>query len=153
MTKLVFEKNKFIDTSDFGNFAQNRIIEYNEEVLERERITKTKIRGILDLVNKIYNRVMYNPRDTLSEEEIADIAYLKVKLAYECSREESSVRCSHPRRMNCDCKKITKKFIEKTFLMNPIDEIIKSGSKDQFLLYARYVESLVAYFKYYGGKD
>ena len=153
MTKLVFGKNTktneevSIDSSTFGSFAQRRIQDYNKEIEshnEREKdwkkqkkpITTTKIRGILDLINKIFNRVMYNAENQLSENQLADIAYLKIKLAYECGRDI-----------------VVKDFVEKTFLMNPIDEIVKSGNKNQFLLYARYVESLVAYFKYYDGKD
>ena len=43
-----------------------------------------------------------------------------------------------------------KSFFEKAHLMGMLDSVL---TYDQFLLYCRYAESLVAYFKYYGGKD
>lgn len=54
-------------------------------------------------------------------------------MAYEAGREDA-----------------VKGFLEATGLMKAIDEL---HSYEQFLLFCRYAESLVAYFKFYGGKD
>ena len=59
--------------------------------------------------------------------------YLRVKMAYEAGRDSA-----------------VKEFLEKTHLMETVRHIV---TYEQFLLYCRYAESLVAYFKFYGGKD
>jgi CRISPR-associated protein Csm2 len=93
-------------------------------------LTTTKLRGIYGSIMNIYTKVQ-DKADF--ESHRADIAYLKVKMAYAAGREPS-----------------VKTFIDKTELMNLVGDI---STYEDFLLYCRYAESLVAYFKYYGGKD
>ena len=62
-----------------------------------------------------------------------DIQYLKVRMAYEAGREQA-----------------VKSFLTTTRLMDVLNKVT---SYDQFMLYCRYAESLVAYFKFFGGKD
>lgn len=95
-----------------------------------KKITTTKLRKIYGQIANLYTKIA-------SEEDFVafrgDLQYLKVKMAYEAGRENS-----------------VKEFLEATGLMKAIDEL---HSYEQFLLFCRYAESLVAYFKYYGGKD
>lgn len=95
-----------------------------------------KIRGILELVNKVYNRVINTNDVELSENILADIAYIKVKIAYESGREP-----------------VVKDFIQRTAFTAAITDVMNQRTRESFLLFARYVESLIAYFKFYGGKD
>ena len=78
----------------------------------------------------MYTRVN-TPSDL--EESFSDLQYIKVKMAYESGRDS-----------------VVKDFISETRLMTLLDQI---HSYDQFMLYCRYAESLVAYFKFYGGKE
>ena len=127
---------KITDTN-FGDQAEKFIKEYFfKEVKDvRKRITKTKLHGILDLVNKIYNKIFHLPNEELTDSQLAEIAYIEVKMAYEFGREEN-----------------VKKFGEITHLMKLIRQVRANKSKQDFLLYARYIESLIAYFKFYGGE-
>ena len=130
-----------VDDTNFGEMAMSRMKQYFEKPFTDKRgysanITSSKIRSILEMVNKIYNNVFFMSGSELSKNHLSDIAYLKVKLAYECGRDKS-----------------VEDFIKRSCIMNPITHIINGKRKDDFLLYCRYVESLVAYFKYYGGKD
>lgn len=93
-------------------------------------LTTSKIRGIYGLIMNIYTKIN-EPSDF--EAHRGDIQYLKVKMAYEEGREES-----------------VKGFLEATQLRALVGQV---GSYDEFMLYCRYAESLVAYFKFYGGKD
>jgi len=141
MTKLILGKNKegkeiYLDDTNFGELAEKRIIEYNKTPIQK--ISKSKIRGILELVNKIYNDVFYLVENPLDTNHLSDIAYLKVKFAYESAKEER------------DKTKPIDEFVKQTRIMHLLDQI---KTKDEFLLYARYVESLIAYFKFHGGKD
>lgn len=153
MAQLIIEKNKLgkavsINKTNFGIEAENVINQYMKG--DSNKITKTKIRGILDLVNKIYNRVVYLDNEELSEDLLSDIAYLQVKLAYECGRDEE---IKIKGRLTGKYKEGVRDFIDQSGMRILLDQILKSKSKEDFLLYARYVESLIAYFKFHGGKD
>lgn len=95
-----------------------------------KRLSMSKLRGIYGLVTNVYTRVN-TPSDL--EENLSDLQYIKVKMAYESGRDST-----------------VKVFISETRLMALLDQV---HSYDQFILYCRYAESLVAYFKFYGGKE
>lgn len=96
-------------------------------------ITTTKLRSILSLNSEIYNMVNRGS-ETLSEEVEAKLQYLKVKIIYEMGREES-----------------VKTFCENAHLTDCINDI--DGTKTSYILFARYLEALVAYRKYIIGHD
>ena len=93
-------------------------------------LSTSKLRSIYAYITNVYTRIN-KPEDY--EKYKSDIQYLKAKMAYECGRNET-----------------VKKFIKGTGLMNALDSI---KTYEQFILYCRYAESLVAYFKFYGGKE
>lgn len=107
-----------------------------EGILERGRdegfwkLTTSKLRGIYSLIMNIRTR---SNSEAEFDERKGDIQYLKVRMAYEAGR-ESSVR----------------QFLDATHLMALVDGV---GTYEQFKLYCRYAEALVAYFKFFGGKD
>ena len=146
MTQLNLGKNAAganvtVDDTNFGEMANSRMKQYIDKPFiddkgRKANITHSKIRNILEMVNKIYNNVLFIPGSDLTKNQLSDIAYLKVKMAYESGRDKS-----------------VEDFIKRSCIMNPITHIVNGKKKDDFLLYCRYVESLVAYFKYYGGRD
>ena len=72
--------------------------------------------------------------DKLPEEICSRIEYLRVRFLYEAGRETA-----------------VKNMVEKAGII----EILKNvkGSKKNYVLFNRYMEALVAFHKYYGGKD
>ena len=93
-------------------------------------LTTTKLRGIYGLVTNVYSRV----NDAADFEKCkGDLQYIKVRMAYEAGRDKS-----------------VKEFLRITHLMDAVSRV---QTYDQFLLYCRFAESLVAYFKFYGGKE
>ncbi len=94
-------------------------------------ITASQIRKFLSGVNLLQNK-MNSENDTLSSETADEIKYLKVKLAYQAGREKK-----------------TKVLYDSLAPM--IDEI--GNSRKKFLEFSKYVEAIVAYHKFYGGKD
>jgi len=96
----------------------------------RNQLTTTSLRGIYGLIMNVYTDIE-SAKDF--EKHRPDLQYLKVRMAYEAGRKEP-----------------VKRFLEKTGLKDAIDSV---KSYEQFLLYCRYAESLVAYFKFYGGKE
>lgn len=104
-----------------------------ELVKDRNHITNTKLRNLLSMVNKVMQGANQSDELKLSNDELRDIQYLKMRLAYECGR-DTSVR----------------KFVE----LSKIDTVInKIGDNRKLLeLFADYMESLVAYHKFYSNK-
>ncbi|MBC7075731.1 MAG: type III-A CRISPR-associated protein Csm2 [Syntrophomonadaceae bacterium] len=106
-------------------------------------LTTSKIRNILSLVNDIYSQVINWKEEELPQEITDRIRYIKVRLAYEAGRENQQT--------DRDKDKKIKEFIDKTGLIEAVDYI--ASSREKFIRYAKYLEALVAYHRYYGGKD
>ncbi len=102
---------------------------------ERINLTTSKIRNLLTMTNVVYNQARQIRGEVLDDDIMRDIQYLKMRVAYEAGREPNTV----------------KPFVEKAAIMEHIDRI--GNRKDALLLFCNYFESLVAYHKYYGGKD
>lgn len=120
----------------FAKIAEEMIAPLDKTTHKRrllfQNLSVSKLRGIYSLITNIHARVN-TPEDL--DSCMSDLQYIKVKMAYESGRER-----------NQDVKE----FISRTYLMVLLDKI---ETYDQFVLYCRYAESLVAYFKFYGGKE
>jgi CRISPR-associated protein Csm2 len=112
------------------------------------RLTTTQIRKILTQVSSIYDRV-----NSVSDvnELIGDFAYLRVQIAYQAGRDISD----NGKKGVDDFVKKSKILDKHAYVMWVMEnepnniELIKT----ELILFCRYMEALVAYFKYYGGKD
>lgn len=97
-------------------------------------VSTSKIRNLLAITAAIYNDVIVCQTDELSPEIVGRINYMKVRFVYEAGREPS-----------------VKKLVTQAHILEHIDEI--GNSRKQYILFSRYMEALVAYRKFYGGKD
>lgn len=100
-----------------------------------QKFTTSKIRNILAQVSGIYNDVVTDHDITLKPEMQSRIEYLKVRLVYECGREPL----------------VIKTFVEKAGLLDLLNGI--GSSRQNFIDFARYMEALVAYHRFHGGRD
>ena len=103
-----------------------------------KKITTSKIRGLLSGMSDIYNDVVRVEGEELPQDIVDRIQYLKVQIVYEYGRDDKkdgSVR----------------RFINESKILNKIDQI--GTSKKKFIEMERYMEALVAYHRFYGGKD
>ena len=103
-----------------------------------KKITTSKIRGLLSGMSDIYNDVVRVEGEELPQDIVDRIQYLKVQFVYEYGRDDKkdgSVR----------------RFINESKILNKIDQI--GTSKEKFIEMERYMEALVAYHRFYGGKD
>ncbi len=98
------------------------------------RFTTSKIRNILSLTSELGNRIMQDQATQLSEETADNVRYIKVRLAYEAGREPD-----------------VKKFMEKSALLEIVGMV--GRDKKRFARFEKYLEALVAYHRYLGGKD
>ncbi len=100
----------------------------------KELVTTSKIRNILSMVSDLYNDTQRFKGEELSDEMYMRTQYLKMRMAYEAGRDNA-----------------TRDFINKAKLIDEINNVKKS--KSALLNFCHYVEALVAYHKFYGGKE
>lgn len=110
-------------------------------------VTTSQIRKFLAAVNRINGKIdqKKNGNKTsvarkIPEDLQMEIKFLKVKLAYQIGRAEDKQR-NNP----------VKDFENKAELFKEIDGI--GDSLEKYENFARYVEALVAFHKFYGGEE
>ena len=96
--------------------------------------TTSKIRNILSLAADIYNSVMQNPSPQLEESVVSRIEYLRVRMIYESGRERT-----------------VKSFVTEAKLVEYAKMI--GSDRKRFLLFYHYLEALIAFHRFYGGKE
>ncbi|GJM48399.1 type III-A CRISPR-associated protein Csm2 [Weissella soli] len=93
-------------------------------------LTTTKIRNLLSLTSNLYDESLGKQSlDGLTDK----LAYLRVQFVYQAGREKS-----------------VKQLVENAEILGALKEINDVASLQRF---SRYMEALVAYFKFEGGKD
>lgn len=100
-------------------------------------VTTSKIRKILAMVSDIYNDARHISGDKLNGEMKSRIQYLKMHVVYEAGRDKNNGP--------------VRTFIEKAQIIQAIDMI--GNSKSNLFTFCHYMEALVAYRKYLGGRD
>lgn len=118
--------------------TEENYVEEAEKVIhevEAKSFTTTKLRNLLSLSSDIYNMVIHQNSDKLTEEIKSKIEYLRVRFIYEAGRDENGI----------------KRLVENANLLGVLKNI--KGSKKNYILFNRYLEALVAFHRYNGGKD
>lgn len=108
-------------------------------------LTTSKLRTILSMINEISNDLRTSISPTLSQDAQDKISYLRIRLAYECGRDAKLIKIGD------NYFSAVEIFVEKAQLLKLVKYI--GDSKDNFVAFARYMEALVAYHRFYGGKD
>ena len=96
-------------------------------------ITTSKIRRIYNLICEIYNTENLSCDSQLAPESKTALNMARVRIAYEAGRDGK-----------------VKDFTDKTHIIEYIKGI---NSRENFINFARYMEALIAYHKFYGGKE
>lgn len=131
-----------ITESNYVDEAEKHIKELIKKKTKTDRmgresvdiVSTSKMRGLLAMVSDIYNDVLNEPKESLSNDLIARINYMKVHFYYEAGRE----------------KKV-KELMEEARVFEVINDI--KGKRSGFILFSRYMEALVAFRKFYVEKD
>ena len=128
---MILEQNTYVAKAEKAINECRKVTNSRGKV---EMITTSQIRNLLAMTADIYNQVMLSMNDVLSEEITGRIAYLKIRFIYEMGRDSKM-----------------QPFAQQAEILKAIDEI--GNSKQKYILFSRYMEALVAYHKFYGGKD
>ena len=126
---------KIINEGNYSDVAQNVIktLSQPNKYGRINIISTSQLRNILTMSADIYNQVVPLEKD-LTDEINSRIEYLRVRCFYEAGRE-----------------RLVKKKKKKSKIPDILREI--NGEKKNFILFNHYLEALVAFRKYYGGKD
>ncbi len=130
MAEIKLENEKFLITdSNYADKAKKIMKQgKKEKKVWFSNLSTTKLRGIYDQIVTVYSEVF---DDATFNKAKGDVQYLKVKMAYEAGRYNE-----------------VKNFLNDSNLLELLDNV---NNYEKFELYSRYAESLVAYFKFYGG--
>lgn len=124
-----------LNEENYADIAEKVILDLKyKDGKEMPLVTTSKIRNLLAMTASIYNEVQDNQSDQLSKEIIGDINYLRIRCAYEAGRDRD-----------------VKNLIVKAEILKHIEDI--KGSKQNFLIFSKYMEALVAFRKFYGKRD
>ena len=114
-------------------------VQYAEDAInsldKNNKITSSKIRNILTLMNVLYEKVRLNTNAELSDDIYSSVQYVKMKLVYEESRKDG---------------KGVKELLESSELIGHLNGI--GRSREKLILVCRYTEALIAYHKYRFGE-
>lgn len=127
-----------INEKNYVDQAENVIkalIRVNPKSKKSElKITTSKIRNILTLTMNVLNEVKEQRTEILPDSIVSQISYLRVRVMYEAGRDRD-----------------VNDFVREGKLVEILQSI--GNKKADFLLFSRYIEALVAFHKYYGGRD
>ena len=107
-------------------------------------ITTSKIRNLLSLVTDIYNDESIRTEDKLKPDSVVKLNLMRVRVAYEYGRDNGES-------VGKDKVYPMKEFITQAHLR----EYLKGISTDRadLIRFAHYMEALVAFHRYLGGKE
>ena len=99
-----------------------------------KNITKSQIRKFLAAVNKISNMVKLSNDEELNDDILDEIKYMQIQFAYIVGKNNK----------NNEVKKLYEELKK---------EMNNLKTKKDFINFARYIEAIVAYHKFHGGKE
>ena len=127
-----------LDENNYVDLAEAAIKKLSSKIDQKGKavpmVTTSKMRNLLAMTADIYNDVLAEKEERLPAEIISRINYLKIRFVYEAGREPE-----------------VKRLMDEASIMSYLNDI--KGSKRQYILFSRYMEELVAYHRYYGGRD
>ena len=97
-------------------------------------LTTSKIRKLLAMISDMYTKAKRLKSNTLNSDLLTKIQYFKMHTVYEAGRGSS-----------------VKKFVEEAQITDQIDKI--KTDREKLILFCHYMEALVAYRKFLGGRD
>ena len=120
---------------DYVDAAEDIILSYVQQGKDQKCITTSKLRGLMTFTSSIYNNELRRTDARMSPESLSQVNQMRIRAAYEYGRDNA-----------------TKDFIEKAHLMQHLKWLAENHaqSRTEALDFARYMEALVAYHRFYG---
>lgn len=122
-----------LTNTNYVDRAEEVILKLKEAGKGRIRLTTSQIRNILTITSTIYDNAK-RKKGPLDEEELMSVQLLRTKFVYESGRDRN---------------------VEQFLQMADLIDLIKSvgDSREKLILFCKYMEALVAYHRFEGGRD
>lgn len=132
--------NEFLDKKTYVKQAESVVGKLKRDKFKNTiMVSYSQLRNILALINELYNAVLYNQNEILSDDIQSRTQYVKMKIAYAAGKASK------------DDKGAVKDFVELSGILDYLDMI--GDSRERLMLVCHYMEAIVAYHKFKGGKD
>lgn len=128
---MVLEEKSYVDKAEK---VIQRLALKKDRYGNPDMVTTSKIRNLLAMTADIYGEVL-GMDEKLPENVNARIDYLRIRFVYEVGRDNKKVG----------------DFVKNAQILEALKEI--QGSRKRYILFSHYMEALVAFHKYYGGRD
>lgn len=127
-----------LNINEYVDDAEKVILTLKKNSFGKFDLTTSKIRNLLAMTSEVLNKVnniraSSEGKDAVTDSIRRDLNSLKIRTIYECGREDS-----------------VKDFVKKAYILEHIKGI---KSLDDCEVFCHYMEALVAYHRYMGGKD
>lgn len=111
-------------------------VDFSERLMKEKyrTITTSKLRNILSLLMDVYNTEMLRTEETICEDSVVKLQMARIRIAYECGRDRN-----------------TKEFVDAAHLLPWLKDVGKNRA--QAIRYVHYLEALVAYHRFFGGRE
>ena len=133
---------KIIDNENYVDKAENVIKNLTDCTVSNgykeyrvKLLSTSQIRNILAMTANIYNEVMLLTDSVLTDKIKEQITYLRIRCIYEAGRNGNEP---------------VKYFVKESGILDILPSI---ESRKDYILFSHYMEALVAWRKYLGGKD
>lgn len=127
-----------VNDQNYVDMAEKVIIRLKNKKDRKGRnipmVTTSKLRNLLTMTADIHNEVMSQTEEKLEGRITSRIEYLRVRFLYEAGREDS-----------------VRDLVEEAEIIPFLKGI--NGNRENYLLFSKYMEALVAFHKYYGGRE
>lgn len=145
---MAFQNNGYPPRSNYGNRSNNLpqelppkafpkdYVDFAESYMKEHyrQITTSKLRNLLSLMMDVYNTEILRDGDALLPDSSRKLQMARIRMAYECGRDRS-----------------TKDFVQGAYLLPWLKDI--GTSRQRAIAYIGYMEALVAYHRFFGGRE
>ena len=131
---ILFTDDTYVNEAEavIQEMKQTNFRESRESRESRDTLTMSQLRNLSSLTSNIYDEVQNNDVSQVSDK----LAYLRVQFVYQSGRNAA-----------------IKKLVELADILGILKTIQAKNDRSTIIRFCRYMEALVAYFKYYGGQD
>ena len=128
--------NKFIDETNYVDAALKSFAYFDDSRYKNKKITSSKLRSLYSMLCDIIKDENDKTGTQISSGCSAALKLLKIRIIYDMGRDEA-----------------VKIFIENTNLIAYLVHVEKNKKRDDFKLYCKYFEALVAFHRYLNPKE
>jgi CRISPR-associated protein Csm2 len=131
---ITFTEDKYVQEAEnvIKELADKNFECFNQGTRKKDKLTTSQIRNLLSLTSTIYDEALNQGAQSVTDK----LAYLRIQFVYQSGRNTA-----------------VKKLVELADILNILSQVQQKKDKQLIIRFCHYIEALVAYFKYYGGKD